>query len=67
MEANQIDPDGMARLAPGMAKKISLSMLVLGGALLWPVPLGGVFFLVTAAFGLAIASEASLSDAAGPA
>jgi hypothetical protein len=47
-----------------MARKISLAMLALGGALLWPVPLGGVFFIVTAGFGLAISSEADLASQA---
>lgn len=49
-----------------MGQKISLGMLLLGAALLWPVPLGGVLLLVTAGIGLAIAWEAELMASAVP-
>ncbi len=43
-----------------MANNISLALLVLGAALLWPLPVGGALLLVTAAVGLAICWEAQL-------
>ncbi len=48
---------------PNAGKRISIGMLVVGAALLWPVPLGGVLFLVAGGFGLAISSEAELTQA----
>ncbi len=43
-----------------MGNKISLAVLLLGAALLWPLPVGGALLLVTAAVGLAICWEAEL-------
>ncbi len=45
---------------PGMGKKMSAAMLLLGLGLLWPVPLAGALVLVSAALGLAVSSEAEL-------
>lgn len=47
-----------------LQNKISMVMLLLGVALLWPVPLGGALLLVTAAIGLAIAWEADMAGEA---
>jgi hypothetical protein len=44
-----------------MRTRFSLVMLVLGLALLWPVPLGGALLLVTASVGLAIAFESDMA------
>jgi hypothetical protein len=46
-----------------MRTRFSLVMLVLGLALLWPVPLGGALLLVTASVGLAIAFESDMAPA----
>ena len=43
-----------------MGNKISLALLLLGAALLWPLPVGGALLLVTAAVGLAVCWEAEL-------
>lgn len=48
----------------GAAKRVSLTMLVLGVVLFWPVPLAGCFFLVVAGLGLAISSEVEMTKAA---
>jgi hypothetical protein len=56
--------DSQVRSETSPAKKISLAMLLLGVGLLWPVPLGGAVFLVAAGVGLAIVSEAELTEAA---
>jgi len=40
-----------------------MGLLLLGAGLLWPVPLGAVLFLVAGRFGLAISSEAELTQA----
>lgn len=42
-------------------RRISVAMLLPGLGLLWPVPAVGCLFLVAAAFGLAISSEAELA------
>lgn len=46
----------------GRVHKVSVLLLVLGVALLWPVPLGGALLLVIAAIGLAIAWEADMAE-----
>lgn len=43
---------------PDKAKSLSGVMLALGAALLWFVPVSGVFFLVAGGLGLTIASAA---------
>ncbi|MGH9037207.1 MAG: hypothetical protein ACRD0O_15720 [Acidimicrobiia bacterium] len=48
-----------------MRTRFSLIMMVLGLALLWPVPLGGALLLVTASVGLAIAFESDMEPARG--
>jgi hypothetical protein len=50
-----------------MANKISLAVLLLGGALLWVVPLGGALLLVTGAVELAIRWEDELLEKPVPA
>lgn len=59
---SEVSPVGVAA-PPSAARKVSVGMLLLGVALLWPLPLGGVLFLVAGGFGLAIASEAELTPA----
>ena len=51
-------PPGGVATRPDKAKSVSAAMLALGVAVLWFVPVGGVFFLVAGGLGLAIASEA---------
>lgn len=55
----ETSPVGVAP-QPGMGKKMSAAMLLLGLGLLWPVPLAGALVLVSAALGLAVSSEAEL-------
>lgn len=50
-----------------MSTKVPLAMLLLGLAMLWPVPLGGSLLLVAAGVGLAIAWEAEVSGETPPA
>ena len=52
-------PPGVAfPTRPDKAKSVSVAMLALGVAVLFFVPVGGVFLLVAGGLGLAIASEA---------
>lgn len=57
-------PEAPAGAPSRLGRKISTGMLIVGAALVWPVPLGGALFLVTAGFGLAICSEAGLDGRA---
>ncbi|HET9772862.1 MAG TPA: hypothetical protein VFS16_18340 [Acidimicrobiia bacterium] len=51
-----------------MARRISVALLGLGAALIWPVPLGGALVMLTGALGLAVAMEDDLiSDGLIPA
>jgi hypothetical protein len=51
-----------------MARRISVALLGVGAALIWPVPLGGALVMLTGALGLAVAMEADLiSDGLIPA
>ena len=59
----RIDQVDAGESAPNAGKSISMAMLLLGAVLLWPVPLVGVLFLVAGGFGLAISSEAKLTQA----
>jgi hypothetical protein len=59
---SEIAPVGVAAQPSGAGKRISIGMLLLGAGLVWPVPIGGVLFLVSGAFGLAISSEAELTQ-----
>ena len=43
-----------------MARRISVALLGVGAALIWPVPLGGALVMLTGALGLAVAMEAQL-------
>ena len=45
---------------PEMSRKLPLALLLLGGALLWPVPVGGALLMVAAGVGLAISLESDL-------
>lgn len=40
-----------------MARRISVALLGVGAALIWPVPLGGALVMLTGALGLAVAME----------
>jgi hypothetical protein len=51
-----------------MARRISVALLAVGAALIWPVPLGGALVMLTGALGLAVAMEDKLmSDGLIPA
>jgi hypothetical protein len=52
--------DGVVQECPEKARTISATMLVLGAALLWFVPVGGALLLVSGGLGLAIWWEAPL-------
>ena len=43
-----------------MARRISVALLGVGAALLWPVPLGGALVMLTGALGLAMVMEDDL-------
>ena len=43
-----------------MARRISVALLGVGAALIWPVPLGGALVMLTGALGLAVAMEDQL-------
>ena len=43
-----------------MARRISVALLAVGAALIWPVPLGGALVMLTGALGLAVAMEDQL-------
>lgn len=43
-----------------MARRISVALLGVGAALIWPVPLGGALVMLTGALGLAVAMEDEL-------
>jgi hypothetical protein len=43
-----------------MARRISVALLGVGAALIWPVPLGGALVMLTGALGLAVAMEDDL-------
>jgi hypothetical protein len=43
-----------------MARRISVALLVVGAALIWPVPIGGALVMLTGALGLAVAMEDEL-------
>lgn len=43
-----------------MARRISVALLGMGAALIWPVPLGGALVMLTGALGLAVAMENQL-------
>ena len=53
-----LPPAAESPTRPDKAKSVSGAMLALGAALLWVVPVGGVFFLVAGGLGMAIALEA---------
>jgi len=43
-----------------MARRISVALLGVGAALIWPVPLGGALVMLTGALGLAMVMEDDL-------
>ena len=43
-----------------MARRISVALLGMGAALIWPVPLGGALVMLTGALGLAVAMETQM-------
>jgi hypothetical protein len=43
-----------------MARRISVVLLGVGAALLWPVPIGGALVMLTGALGLAMVMEEDL-------
>jgi hypothetical protein len=43
-----------------MARRISVALLGVGAALMWPVPLGGALVMLTGALGFAVAMEDDL-------
>lgn len=43
-----------------MARRISVALLGIGAALIWPVPLGGALVMLTGALGLAMVMEDDL-------
>ncbi len=45
-----------------MARRISVALLGVGAALIWPVPLGGALVMLTGALGLAVAMEDELMN-----
>jgi hypothetical protein len=48
---------------PTVRHRTLLMTLLLGVGLLWPLPLGGVFLMVAASFGLVVAWEPELTGA----
>jgi hypothetical protein len=45
-----------------MARRVSVALLGVGAALIWPVPLGGALVMLTGALGLAVAMEDDLMN-----
>ena len=43
-----------------MARRISVALLGVGAALIWPIPLGGALVMLTGALGLAMVMEDDL-------
>jgi hypothetical protein len=43
-----------------MARRISVALLGVGAALIWPVPLGGALIMLIGALGVAVAMEDQL-------
>ena len=43
-----------------MARRISVALLGIGAALIWPIPLGGALVMLTGALGLAMVMEDDL-------
>ena len=43
-----------------MARRISVALLGVGAALIWPIPLGGALLMLTGALGLAMVMEDDL-------
>ena len=45
-----------------MAMRISVALLGLGAALMWPIPLGGALVMLTGALGVAMIMEEGLMN-----